>query len=149
MAEYIVAIDVARVRFPADANASTVIYLSSPAVTNTEGNMNSPLLHKTARGPTRLLRENRALKCLASPAMYVFPSHVKLQQSKSPLWGSSPRPYAYEAHALPAELRRHDVGFIGERWMIWIIVCPVLCMCLMSVGASPRLADFDSVAKWT
>ena len=24
----------------------------------------------------------------------------------SPLWGSSPRPYAYEAHALPAELRR-------------------------------------------
>ena len=24
----------------------------------------------------------------------------------SPLWGSNPRPYAYEAHALPAELRR-------------------------------------------
>ena len=25
---------------------------------------------------------------------------------ESPLWGSNPRPYAYEAHALPAELRR-------------------------------------------
>ena len=25
----------------------------------------------------------------------------------SPLRGLSPRPYAYEAHALPAELRRH------------------------------------------
>ena len=25
----------------------------------------------------------------------------------SPLWGSNPRPYAYEAHALPTELRRH------------------------------------------
>ena len=24
----------------------------------------------------------------------------------SPLWGSNPRPYAYEAHALPAELKR-------------------------------------------
>ena len=28
-------------------------------------------------------------------------------QEESPLWGSSPRPYAYEAHALPTELRRH------------------------------------------
>ena len=27
----------------------------------------------------------------------------------SPLWGSNPRPYAHEAHALPAELRRHGV----------------------------------------
>ena len=26
---------------------------------------------------------------------------------ESPLWGSNPRPYAYEAHALPTELRRH------------------------------------------
>ena len=25
----------------------------------------------------------------------------------SPLWGSNQQPYAYEAHALPAELRRH------------------------------------------
>ena len=25
----------------------------------------------------------------------------------SPLWGSNPRPYAYEAHALPAELKGH------------------------------------------
>ena len=25
---------------------------------------------------------------------------------RSPLWGSNPRPYAYEAHALPTELRR-------------------------------------------
>ena len=25
---------------------------------------------------------------------------------KSPLWGSNPRPYAYETHALPTELRR-------------------------------------------
>ena len=28
----------------------------------------------------------------------------------SPLWGSSPRPYAYEAHALPTELRRRMFG---------------------------------------
>ena len=27
-------------------------------------------------------------------------------KQQSPLWGSNPRPYAYEAHALPAELRR-------------------------------------------
>ena len=26
---------------------------------------------------------------------------------EAPMWGSNPRPYAYEAHALPAELRRH------------------------------------------
>jgi hypothetical protein len=30
-----------------------------------------------------------------------------LRARRSPLWGSNPRPYAYEAHALPAELRRH------------------------------------------
>ena len=29
------------------------------------------------------------------------------QQDSSPLRGLSPRPYAYGAHALPAELRRH------------------------------------------
>ena len=29
-----------------------------------------------------------------------------LGKKVSPLWGSNPRPYAYEAHALPAELRR-------------------------------------------
>jgi hypothetical protein len=34
------------------------------------------------------------------------PRRIKLTQSKSPLWGSNPRPYAYEAHALPTELRR-------------------------------------------
>ena len=32
--------------------------------------------------------------------------HSRLPRA-SPLWGSNPRPYAYEAHALPAELRRH------------------------------------------
>ena len=30
----------------------------------------------------------------------------KRHGAKSPLWGSNPRPYAYEAHALPTELRR-------------------------------------------
>ena len=36
---------------------------------------------------------------------------------RSPLWGSSPRPYAYEAHALPAELRRllHEMSCVGTR----------------------------------
>ena len=29
-----------------------------------------------------------------------------VERSMSPLWGSNPRPYAYEAHALPTELRR-------------------------------------------
>ena len=28
-------------------------------------------------------------------------------RTKSPQWGSNPRPYAYEAHALPTELKRH------------------------------------------
>ena len=32
--------------------------------------------------------------------------------TKSPLWRSSPRPYAYEAHALPTELRR-PAGLLG------------------------------------
>ena len=34
-------------------------------------------------------------------------SHFEQIFQKSPLWGSNPRPYAYEAHALPTELRRH------------------------------------------
>ena len=34
----------------------------------------------------------------------------------SPLRGSSPRPYAYEAHALPTELRRHVV--IHKCWSL-------------------------------
>ena len=29
--------------------------------------------------------------------------------NSSPLWGSNPRPYAYEAHALPTELRRRAI----------------------------------------
>ena len=32
---------------------------------------------------------------------------ARFQPTWSPLWGLNPRPYAYEAHALPAELRRH------------------------------------------
>ena len=32
-------------------------------------------------------------------------------RQQSPLWGLSPRPYAYEAHALPAELRRQVLIF--------------------------------------
>ena len=35
-------------------------------------------------------------------------------REQSPLWGLSPRPYAYEAHALPAELRR-QVLFLWMR----------------------------------
>ena len=31
----------------------------------------------------------------------------------SPLWGSNPWPYAYEAHALPAELRRRMIDFFN------------------------------------
>ena len=31
---------------------------------------------------------------------------LDVEKRMSPLWGSNPRPYAYEAHALPAELRR-------------------------------------------
>ena len=31
----------------------------------------------------------------------------------SPLWGSSPRPYAYEAHALPTELRRPSITHVA------------------------------------
>ena len=33
-------------------------------------------------------------------------------RQQSPLWGLSPRPYAYEAHALPAELRRQLIIFL-------------------------------------
>ena len=32
---------------------------------------------------------------------------LAFHSQESPLWGSNPRPYAYEAHALPAELQRH------------------------------------------
>ena len=35
---------------------------------------------------------------------------LDVEKRMSPLWGSNPRPYAYEAHALPAELRRHLVS---------------------------------------
>ena len=36
-----------------------------------------------------------------------FPSScLACEMQMSPLWGSNPRPYAYEAHALPTELRR-------------------------------------------
>ena len=35
--------------------------------------------------------------------------------SRSPLWGSNPRPYAYEAHALPTELRRQTIQLSSWR----------------------------------
>ena len=38
-------------------------------------------------------------------SMFVL-SELVAADGISPLWGSNPRPYAYEAHALPAELRR-------------------------------------------
>ena len=44
------------------------------------------------------------------PPIVLLGKVVAHQPYKSPLWGSSPRPYAYEAHALPTELRRHVVG---------------------------------------
>lgn len=37
---------------------------------------------------------------------YYCSSWGRSPTAKSPLWGSNPRPYAYGAHALPAELRR-------------------------------------------
>ena len=38
---------------------------------------------------------------------------MRYEHEKAPMWGSNPRPYAYEAHALPTELRRHvmNIGF--------------------------------------
>ena len=48
-------------------------------------------------------------------------SLTHLRVARSPLWGSNPRPYAYEAHALPTELRRphksHRSKEIGGRWL--------------------------------
>ena len=40
-------------------------------------------------------------------AMFSLAPALRVAGRTSPLWGSNPRPYAYEAHALPTELRRH------------------------------------------
>ena len=47
--------------------------------------------------------------------LFTLRDYVKMlisntKKSTSPLWGSNPRPYAYEAHALPTELRRPDTS---------------------------------------
>ena len=47
----------------------------------------------------------RGLRLLASQLRKRRPD-AKKKPKKAPLRGSSPRPYAYEAHALPTELRR-------------------------------------------
>ena len=52
--------------------------------------------------PNILQNENCQFDTAATLAC-IAPMHM----SRSPLWGSNPRPYAYEAHALPTELRRH------------------------------------------
>ena len=44
----------------------------------------------------------------------------KLRSNASPLWGSNPRPYAYEAHALPTELRRLHTGVWNTRCPQWL-----------------------------
>ena len=71
--------------------------------------------------PARLPRANRSViscsvlpgsvlpKWLAAGASETSPLRwlaPRQQDSKAPLWGLSPRPYAYEAHALQAELRK-------------------------------------------
>ena len=59
------------------------------------------------RGPMDKAPAYGAGDCRFESCRGHFPSFLKFQHlSKSPLWGSNPRPYAYEAHALPTELRR-------------------------------------------
>ena len=50
-------------------------------------------------------RHERKIPPAHSTRWYFTPCRACPRQM-SPLWGSNPRPYAYEAHALPAELRR-------------------------------------------
>ena len=66
----------------------------------------------------------------------------------SPLWGSNPRPYAYGAHALPAELRRHPGSFkerLMRRMLFWATqgrTCAWRPFCLVRAadGQQDRLA---------
>ena len=53
--------------------------------------------------------------CLQAGSLYS-------SQNQSPRRGSNPRPYAYEAHALPAELRRQMliVSSIDSSAMLWV-----------------------------
>ena len=48
----------------------------------------------------------RISQSLNSLDLHPFWSSRRHAKVRSPLWGSNPRPYAYEAHALPTELRR-------------------------------------------
>ena len=47
-----------------------------------------------------------SLSCISPPCIARARGGVPMLMHRSPLWGSNPRPYAYEAHALPTELRR-------------------------------------------
>lgn len=53
-------------------------------------------------------RKNAVLR--RAPPRQMWPGRSEVSYHRlhdaSPLWGSNPRPYAYEAHALPTELRR-------------------------------------------
>ena len=51
-----------------------------------------------------------------------------IAKGASPLWGSNPRPYAYEAHALPAELRRHAKHWRSKIFGIHATYCVVCCL---------------------
>ena len=44
-------------------------------------------------------------------------------RQQSPLWGLSPRPYAYEAHALPAELRRQVFLYGCALYHLFMTLC--------------------------
>ena len=42
---------------------------------------------------------------------------VQAMKHQSPLWGLNPRPYAYGAYALPAELKRHFLVWHSQEYV--------------------------------
>ena len=56
----------------------------------------------------------------------------------SPLWGLNPRPYAYEAYALPTELKRRMHIFDKSVVCVCMQNCATIAQCLFSlVGRAP------------
>ena len=76
----------------------------------------APRICQTKLCPTpcrlQLLRRAAPGRTSDSNAATSATSCCYCRRARSPLWGLSPRPYAYGAHALPAELRRQLLKFL-------------------------------------
>ena len=79
-------------------------------------------------------------------------THVTSNAKRAPSWGSTPRPYTCEAHALPTELRRHfmqsfmsmelivqsNIGIGTSSCSGWKLFAPFIHMLLDSMTPSSR-----------